>query len=108
VKIGEDSTLELERDQLALLHDEGLEEVTVGIRPEHLEVSPGGGIDVVIDLVEDLGSESYLYTHAHPDVQLVARSLSRGPVKLADTVELRKQSDGIVHMFHPQTGERIS
>ncbi len=77
VKIGEDSTLELERDQLTLLHDAGLEEVTVGIRPEHLEVSDSGGIDVVIDLVEDLGSETYLYTHAHPDVQLVARSLSR-------------------------------
>ncbi len=76
VKIGEDSTLELERDQLSLLHDAGLEQVTVGIRPEHLAVSDSGGIDVVIDLVEDLGSETYLYTHAHPDVQLVARSLS--------------------------------
>ena len=33
VRIGEDSTLELERDQLTLLHDAGLEEVTVGVRP---------------------------------------------------------------------------
>ena len=107
VKIGGDSMLELERDQLTLLHDAGLEEVTVGIRPEHLEVSDGGGIDVVIDLVEDLGSETYLYTHAHPDVQLVARSLSREPVKLADTVELRKRADGVVHLFHPDTGERV-
>ena len=68
VEIGENSTLELERDQLTLLHDAGLKEVTVGVRPEHLELSESGGIEVVVDLVEDLGSETYLYTHANPDV----------------------------------------
>ena len=108
VRIGEDSSLDLEREHISLLHDAGLKEVTVGIRPEHLEVSSGGGIDVVIDLVEDLGSETYLYTHAHPDVQLVARSLSHQPVKLADTVELRKHAEGVVHLFHPETGERLN
>ncbi|MGE2713994.1 ABC transporter ATP-binding protein [Mycolicibacterium litorale] len=107
VKIGEDSSLALERDQLTRLHEAGLSEVTVGIRPEHLVVSDSGGIDVVIDLVEDLGSETYLYAHAAPDVELVARSLSRTPVRLADTVELRKAPEGVVHLFHPETGERI-
>ena len=66
VKVGEDSTLELERDNLTKLQDAGLTEVTVGIRPEDLEVSRTGGVDVVVDLVEDLGSETYLYTHAVP------------------------------------------
>ncbi len=94
VRISEDSTLPLERDQLTKLHDAGVDKVTFGIRPEDLEVSPGGGIDVVIDLVEDLGSETYLYTHAHPDVQLVARSLSRTPVKLADTVRVAQEAGG--------------
>jgi multiple sugar transport system ATP-binding protein len=107
VRIGGDSTLALERDQLALLHDAGLTEATVGVRPEHLEVSDSGGIDVVVDLVEDLGSETYLYTHAAPDVQLVARSFSRMPARLADTVELRKKPEGVVHLFNPDTGERI-
>jgi multiple sugar transport system ATP-binding protein len=107
IKVGEDSSLELERDQLTKLHDAGLSEVTAGIRPEDLEVSTSGGIDVVIDLVEDLGSETYLYTHAAPGLQFVARSLSRSPARLADTVELRKKTDGKVHLFHPKTGERI-
>jgi multiple sugar transport system ATP-binding protein len=107
VKIGEDSTLPLEREQLSTLHNAGLEEVTVGIRPEHLEVSTGGGIDVVVDLVEDLGSETYLYTHAAPGVQLVARSIKRAPARLAETVELHKVADGVVHLFHPESGERI-
>ncbi|WP_197378537.1 ABC transporter ATP-binding protein [Mycolicibacterium mengxianglii] len=108
VRVGADSTLQLEREHLALLHDAGLQEVTVGVRPEHLEVSDSGGIDVIVDLVEDLGSEAYLYTHAAPGVQLVARSLSRIPARLAETVELRKKSDGVVHLFHPETGERLN
>jgi multiple sugar transport system ATP-binding protein len=107
VRIGDDSTLQLERDQLTLLHDAGLEQVTVGIRPEHFQVSDSGGIDVVVDLVEDLGSETYLYTHAGPGVHLVARSMSRSPARLADTVELRKSPNGVVHLFHPDSGERI-
>ncbi|WP_102143297.1 ABC transporter ATP-binding protein [Mycobacterium hubeiense] len=107
VRIGDDSTLELERDQMTLLHDAGLEQVTVGVRPEHLQVSDSGGIDVVVDLVEDLGSETYVYTHAGPGVQLVARSLSRAPARLADTIELRKIPEGVVHLFHPETGERL-
>ena len=108
VRISEDATLPLEREHLTKLADAGVDSVTLGIRPEDFELSPGGGIDVVIDLVEDLGSETYLYTHAHPDVQLVARSLSRTPVKLADTVELRMKPEGKVHLFHPETGERIN
>ena len=107
VRVGEGSTLELERDQLTELHNAGLNEVTVGIRPEQLEIADSGGIEVVVDLVEDLGSEAYVYTHAGPDVTLVARSIRRSPAKLAETVRLRKQENGVVHLFHPETGERI-
>ncbi|MBF6214738.1 sn-glycerol-3-phosphate ABC transporter ATP-binding protein UgpC [Nocardia puris] len=107
VRIGEKATLELERDQLTLLHEAGLSEVTVGIRPEQLELSEGEGIEIVIDLIEDLGSEAYIYGHPAPGTQLVARSLPRIPAKLADAVRLRKRSDATVHLFDPETGERI-
>ena len=100
VKIG-DLTPELERDDMTRLAESGLKQVTFGIRPEQLELSDSGGVEVVVDLVEDLGSEAYLYTHAGPDVQLVARSLPRTPARLADTVRLRKQADAAVHLFHP-------
>jgi multiple sugar transport system ATP-binding protein len=107
VKIG-DSTLELERDQLTKMSDAGLSEVTFGIRPEQLDVADSGGVEVVVDLVEDLGSEAYVYTHAGSGVQLVARSHPRTAPKLAETVRLRKNPDGVVHLFHPETGERIN
>jgi multiple sugar transport system ATP-binding protein len=107
VRVGDNSSLELERDQLTRLHDAGLEEVTIGIRPEQLEIADSGGIEVVVDLVEDLGSEAYVYTHAGSGIQLVARSNPRTAPKLAETVRLRKHPDGVVHLFKPDTGERI-
>ena len=107
VKIG-DSTLELERDNLTKLSDAGLSEVTFGIRPEQLDLTDSGGVEVVVDLVEDLGSEAYVYTHAGSGVELVARCNPRTAPKLADTVRLRRHPDGVVHLFHPETGERIN
>ncbi len=106
VQVG-DTVLELERAQLTALHEAKLDTVTVGLRPEHLELSDAGGVEAVVDLVEDLGSEAYLYTHTGSGVDLVARCLDRVPAKLADTVRLRKRTDGVVHLFPPDTGERV-
>jgi multiple sugar transport system ATP-binding protein len=107
VKVG-DSVLELDRDDLAKISDAGLSEVTFGIRPEVLEISDGDGVEVVVDLVEDLGSEAYVYTHGGTGVELVARCHPRKAPKLADTVKLRRHPEGAVHLFHPRTGERLN
>ena len=107
VKVG-DSTLELERDTLSTLSQANLSEVTFGIRPEQLEISDSDGVEVVVDLVEDLGSEAYVYTHASSGVELVARCNPRTAPRLADTVRLRRHPDGAVHLFHPQSGERLN
>jgi multiple sugar transport system ATP-binding protein len=109
VKIGE-NTLELERGDLTKISEAGLDEVTIGIRPESLEISDADGVDVVVDLVEDLGSEAYVYTHAGSGsgVELVARCNPRSAPRLADSVKLRKTAEGAVHLFHPKTGERLN
>ena len=109
VKIG-GSTLELDRDSMSKLSDAGLSEVTFGIRPEQLEITESGGVEVVVDLVEDLGSEAYVYTHASSGsgVELVARCNPRKAPKLADTVRLHKNPEGAVHLFHPESGERLN
>ena len=108
VKIG-DSVLELDRADVAKVSEAGLSAVTFGIRPEQLEISnDGGGVEVVVDLVEDLGSEAYVYTHAGSGVELVARCNPRTAPKLADTVRLRKNPEGAVHLFDPTTGERLN
>jgi multiple sugar transport system ATP-binding protein len=107
VKIG-DSTLELERDNLTKLSEAGLSEVAFGIRPEQLELTDSGGVEVVVDLVEDLGSEAYVYTHAGSGVELVARCNPRKAPKLAETVRLHRHPEGVVHLFHPETGARLN
>jgi multiple sugar transport system ATP-binding protein len=105
VRVG-DSTFELDRDQLSKLSG-GPSEVTVGIRPEQLELTDSGGVEVVVDLVEDLGSEAYVYAHAG-SIELVARCNPRTAPKLADTVRLRRNPEGTVHLFHPENGERLN
>ena len=112
VKMG-DQTLSLERDQLAAAHERGLKTATVGMRPEQFELAPAGeGIPVQIDLIEELGSESYVYTHIDGSsdgqpVSLVARSASRSPVRRGGTVGLRK-GQGPIHIFDPESGERVN
>ncbi|MGW3485421.1 ABC transporter ATP-binding protein [Rhodococcus indonesiensis] len=106
VQIGS-TVVEVERDRIASLHRAGLETVTVGIRPEQLEITEGDGVETIVELVEELGSESYVYTRvARSNTPLVARSLTRTPARLADTIRLRKR-EGTVHLFHPETGERV-
>ncbi|MGH3425630.1 MAG: ABC transporter ATP-binding protein [Nocardioidaceae bacterium] len=112
VKVG-GSTLPLERGQLTALGESGLTTATVGLRPEQFEVAPAGeGIEVQVDLVEELGSESYVYAHltgGDSDVQtdFVARSATRSPGRLGETIGLRV-GQGSVHLFNPETGERIT
>jgi multiple sugar transport system ATP-binding protein len=108
VKVG-DSTLALERDDLAKISEAGLSEVTFGIRPEQLALSDdAGGVEVVVDLVEDLGAEAYVYTHSKSGVELVARCNPRNAPKLAETISLSRNPEGAVHLFHPASGERLN
>ncbi|MGA4691868.1 ABC transporter ATP-binding protein [Rhodococcus sp. AB351] len=100
------TVIPVERDRIARLHSAGIDEVTAGIRPEDFEIADEG-VEAVVELVEELGSESYLYTRV-PGTgnQVVARALVRTPARLADTVHLRKR-EGTVHLFHVDTGERV-
>jgi multiple sugar transport system ATP-binding protein len=49
-----------------------------------------------------------VYTPAGSGVELVARCNPRTAPKLADTVRLRKNPEGAVHLFNPKTGERLN
>ncbi|MBH0122830.1 sn-glycerol-3-phosphate ABC transporter ATP-binding protein UgpC [Rhodococcus sp. HM1] len=96
----------VERQRIAKLRAAGIEEVTAGIRPEDFEIADEG-VEAVVELVEELGSESYLYTRIPGSGnQVVARALTRTPARLADTVHLRKR-EGTVHLFDVETGERV-
>lgn len=80
-------------------------EVIVGIRPEHVELDCAG-IEIEVDLVEELGADSYLHGRITDSTgqHLVARVGADGPTGRGDRVRLRPSS---VHWFRTD-GKRIS
>jgi multiple sugar transport system ATP-binding protein len=100
----------LDRSQIEQARTGGADTVTVGFRPESTDlVGPhDGGLPMVVDLVEELGSD--VYGHAklgnENDDRLVVRTEGRTPPKMGDTVYLRMQPEHL-HAFHAITGERL-
>jgi multiple sugar transport system ATP-binding protein len=84
--------------------------LTLGVRPENLIVTQNQGISVEVDVVEELGSDAYLYGSTTLDgnrIDLVARVDGRDHPQKADTVFLRPEG-GVMHIFDPVTGERLN
>ena len=82
--------------------------VTLGVRPEDLVVQDKG-LSVTVDVVEELGSDAFVYGHF--DVRgepaaLVARADWRRPPKIGDTVCVVPDHPR-VHIFSARTGLRI-
>jgi len=84
--------------------------VTVGSRPEDLEtVGNGEGLQVEVDVVEELGADAYVYGHTILDGKshdIVARVDGRRPPMKGESIFVRPQS-GHVHLFDTKTGERL-
>jgi multiple sugar transport system ATP-binding protein len=84
--------------------------VTVGIRPENLTVSKKDGIQVDVDVVEELGADGYLYGTSHlngGNQDIVVRVDGRVHPNAGETVFL-KADGGIVHLFDVESGERLN
>ncbi|CAH0265865.1 sn-glycerol-3-phosphate ABC transporter ATP-binding protein UgpC [Plantibacter sp. VKM Ac-2880] len=85
--------------------------VTVGVRPEDITVSSnsGSGIEVTVDLVEELGADGYLYGHTEVSgkrTDIVARVDGRNHAHIGDTVFLAPTPHH-VHAFDSASGERL-
>ena len=84
--------------------------ITVGIRPEDLTVSKDKGLKIVVDVVEELGADGYLYGHVDIDGKehsLVVRVDGRNHPMRGDEVFVAPVEKHI-HVFHHETGERLS
>jgi multiple sugar transport system ATP-binding protein len=84
--------------------------VTVGVRPEDMElVGQGQGLPTVINLVESLGADAYVYGVANigdGEHHVIARVDGRKPPHKGETVEFAPKPDH-VHLFSTDTGERL-
>jgi multiple sugar transport system ATP-binding protein len=116
VKVG-GSTVPVER---AILDASSGKNITLGVRPEDLELTTEGqGIPVTVDVVEELGADAYIYgsTKAHqhveadedsdaPERPFIARVDGRTPPKKGETVFLAPKT-GHVHAFDATSGQRL-
>jgi len=104
--------LPLEPEQLDHARADGADStVTVGFRPEDTDLvsESEGGMPVLVDLVEELGSDAYVYGHA--DIggtaeRFVVRTDGRRSPRMGDTVYMKPRV-GHHHAFNAKTGVRI-
>jgi len=81
------------------------DEVTLGIRPEHLTLG-GEGLTLTVDLVEPLGSETLVHGRVvGHDADTVVVKVS-GAVRLDETVTVAVEAES-AHIFDAATGQRI-
>ncbi|BAH52437.1 ABC transporter ATP-binding protein [Rhodococcus opacus] len=76
-------------------------EVIFGIRPEHVEIADSGGLKLEIDVVEELGSEAFVFgrTTVHGRTEnLVARVDWRNPPEKGQVVHVRVD-EAHAHLF---------
>jgi multiple sugar transport system ATP-binding protein len=102
----------LSREEITAASAGGATKVTVGFRPESIDLgTEGDGIPMRVDLVEELGSDAYVYGTANfegEDERVVVRTDGRTtPPTMGDTVYLRLRT-GHEHAFHAETGERLN
>jgi len=89
--------------------------VTVGLRPEAIElVADGHGIPAVVNLVEEMGAEAYVYAQLAAHVtqsvtavnDIIARVEPRTAPRSGDTIHLRVREESIL-LFDVESGARI-
>ena len=103
----------LERRALDKAAAEGLSEVTFGIRPESLALvsSAEQGMDMTVELVEELGADALMHGSVRiGDVpeRFVVRVDGRTPPTLGQTVKVAVRDASEVHLFHPESGARLT
>jgi len=105
----------LTREQVtAARADGGGNRVTVGFRPEHSELvnESTGSVPMVVELVEELGSDAYVHGHAKLNGEentkdtLVVRTDGRTVPRMGEMVYVRPR-EGAHHVFHSETGVRL-
>ena len=85
------------------------ETVTVGTRPEDLQVTDAQGLEVTVDLVEELGADAYVHGRANlpaGEKTVVARVAGRSTIRRGDTV-LVSPDAARLHLFDTDSGRRL-
>jgi multiple sugar transport system ATP-binding protein len=106
-----DLEIPLSGSVLAAAHQEGLSEVQLGVRPEAIDISDTpAGLSMVVELVEELGADEFIYGSVPGDEadvrHLVARPHGKATPRFGETIHLSVDASQ-VHTFHPESGLRM-
>jgi multiple sugar transport system ATP-binding protein len=104
-KLG-DTVFPLPRELLAEASGMGLKEVTFGVRPENITLSDKG-VPVTIDLVEELGADSFVHGHTPDGDRLVIRADARIHPSQGSVVHAMPTDADHCHIFDPTSGLRL-
>jgi multiple sugar transport system ATP-binding protein len=104
----------LSRETVATATAEGTDTVTLGFRPESLELvgSEVDAFEVTVNVVEELGSDAFCYATlaghdpTHGEIDIIARVDARTPPAKGKKIRLRIRS-GEEHVFSTKTGNRL-
>ena len=102
-----DTVVPLSREMLSEASSKGLSELTFGVRPENLVVG-NEGLPVTVDLVEELGADSFVHGHGPDGARIVFRADARVHPSPGATVRATVLDDQHVHLFDPTTGDRMA
>jgi multiple sugar transport system ATP-binding protein len=108
--VGEGAEMRPDDTQAALLRDQGVETVTVGFRPEHLDLAaqtgPGLSVTVVVDVVEFLGNDELI--HGSSEGRDVVAIINADNTLAVDQSVTLSSPPRRLHLFNPATGLRIA
>ncbi len=107
----------LSRATMTAAAQDGGKTLTLGFRPESLDVTDGAGLEVQVNVVEELGSDAYLYgslvdataadqVQGPEGVDIVARVNPKHPPRKGERVRLSVR-EGELHTFSTSTGLRL-
>ena len=101
----------LQRSVLGAAQAAGLTKVVLGVRPEAVDISPTPtGLTMVVELVEELGADAFVYGSLVGDeesaARIVARPTGRVSPQIGEKVDLAINSVQ-EYVFHPESGHRI-
>ena len=105
--------VQLHSDAEAEAKKANLSKVLLGVRPEsfHVGANPDSGLEIKVNLVEELGADAYVYGEltGDPEVyekQYIVRFDGRVPPRINDIIHVEVRQ-GEEHVFNPDTGERL-
>ena len=105
------ASVPLPRAAVSAAEAEGSDTVTLGFRPESLDIVPesDGGIPVTVGLIEELGAEALCHATLGTSgtEKVVVRVDPRTPPRVGSTIHVSIRP-GEEHTFSPTTGRRLA